>query len=266
MPPAGGMIAGEGSPAGGEGQPDRAPAGHDLSLVSVNLHAGYDAQGRAFDVDDAWHRLDPDILLAQETWRVHGGRDPLAEWAAERGARILAADVWRGCNLRTMGIAPDPAPGDWGLAVVTALPVLSYEVTDLGRAPGDRVVRRAQIVRVALPGGGALRVVNTHLTHRFTSPVQLMRLVLRLARDPVPTVIAGDLNMPAPFTALAARYSPAVTGRTYPADRPFVQLDHILTGRGVVSRDGAVLPAIGSDHLPVRARLSLAGRRPAGGQ
>jgi endonuclease/exonuclease/phosphatase family metal-dependent hydrolase len=228
-----------------------------VTLVSVNLHAGYDAHGSPYDLWAACQRLRADILLAQETWRVPGRHDPLADWARERGARILRADVRTGCDLHAMGISPDPCIGDWGLAVVTILPVLHYETTCLGQAPGDRNVRTAQLVTVELPSGRALRVVNTHLTHRLTSPVQLMRLVLRLAADPAPTVIAGDLNMPAPVTGLAAGYSPAVTGRTFPAHRPLVQLDHILTGRGVEGREGAVLPAMGSDHLPVRARLSM---------
>ena len=75
--------------------------------------------------------------------------------------------------------------------------------------------------------------------------------------DDIPTVIAGDLNMPGPLTGLAAGYAQAVSGRTYPAHRPLVQLDHILTSRRVAGCGGAVLPPAGSDHLPVRARLRL---------
>jgi endonuclease/exonuclease/phosphatase family metal-dependent hydrolase len=63
--------------------------------------------------------------------------------------------------------------------------------------------------------------------------------------------------MPGPVTGLAVGYAPAVNGRTFPADSPLLQLDHILTGRGVRARDGQVLPAAGSDHLPIRASLRV---------
>jgi endonuclease/exonuclease/phosphatase family metal-dependent hydrolase len=91
------------------------------------------------------------------------------------------------------------------------------------------------------------------------SPVQLVRLVRRLVTDDVPTVIAGDLNMPMAFTGLAAGYAPAVFGRTYPAHCPLVQLDHVLASRRVARCGGEVLPPAGSDHLPVRAALGIDG-------
>jgi endonuclease/exonuclease/phosphatase family metal-dependent hydrolase len=70
-------------------------------------------------------------------------------------------------------------------------------------------------------------------------------------------VIAGDLNMPRAFTRAAAGYADAVRGRTYPAHRPLVQLDHLLAGRRLAGLDGEVLDPVGSDHLPVRAQFSV---------
>jgi endonuclease/exonuclease/phosphatase family metal-dependent hydrolase len=138
------------------------------------------------------------------------------------------------------------------------LPVISYHEIELGRAPGDRIGRAAQVLTLATPGGAALRVVNTHLTHRYSSPVQLALLVRRLASgSPVPTVIAGDLNMPRPATVVARGYRPVVRGRTFPADRPLVQLDHMLLRGGVTALGAEVAEPLGSDHLPIRAQLSL---------
>jgi endonuclease/exonuclease/phosphatase family metal-dependent hydrolase len=160
-------------------------------------------------------------------------------------------------SLDSVGIADERAPGRWGLATLTTAPGLGFEVTHLGRLPGDFTPRAAQLITVELPGGGPLRIVNTHLTYRLLSPVQLIRLVRRLIDDDIPIVIAGDLNMPLPVTGLAAGYAPAVIGRTYPAHRPLLQLDHILANRRVARCGGEVLPPAGSDHLPVRARLRL---------
>jgi len=176
---------------------------------------------------------------------------------AALGAAPLWTDLISDVDLGSVGIVDERGRGRWGLVTLTSAPVLGFEVADLGRIPGDLAPRAAQLVTLALPGRGALRIVNTHLTYRLLSPVQLVRLVLRLAADDIPTVIAGDLNMPLPVTGLAAGYAPAVSGRTYPAHRPLLQLDHILASRGVARCGGEVLPPAGSDHLPVRARLGL---------
>jgi endonuclease/exonuclease/phosphatase family metal-dependent hydrolase len=144
--------------------------------------------------------------------------------------------------------------------VITTRPVLSYHVIDLGRAPGDAVPRAAQVLTVASPGGGPVRVVNTHLTHRLTSPVQLVLLAGRLAAGSEPTVIAGDLNMPGPATLAASRYRRVLRAPTYPAHCPLIQLDHFLIGPGLHAESAEVLTGVGSDHLPIRAHLRLSDR------
>jgi len=229
----------------------------EVILASLNAHGGRGANRRPYDLEAACRQLKADIIVLQEVWRPRGMPDPVGEIAAALGAESLWTDLIRDVDLDSVGIADEPARGRWGLATLTTAPVLGFEVTDLGRVPGDLTPRAAQLVTIELPGRGPLRIVNTHLTYRLLSPVQLFRLVRRLVADDVPTVIAGDLNMPLPVTGLAAGYAPAVTGRTYPAHRPLLQLDHILASRPVARCGGEVLPPVGSDHLPVRARLRL---------
>jgi endonuclease/exonuclease/phosphatase family metal-dependent hydrolase len=228
-----------------------------MILASMNLHGGRGADGTAYDVVTACRELKADMIVVQEAWWPAGQPDLVAEAAQALGARLLRTEMVTDTDLRSLAIARDLRHGRLGLAVVTTLPVTGYEVADLGRTPGDKVSRSAQLVTVTTPGGASLRVANTHLTHLFLSPVQLVRLTRLLAASTVPTVIAGDLNMPGPVTGLAVGYAPAVNGRTFPADSPLLQLDHILTGRGVRARDGQVLPAAGSDHLPIRASLRV---------
>jgi endonuclease/exonuclease/phosphatase family metal-dependent hydrolase len=229
----------------------------EVILASLNTHGGRDAAGRPYDLEAACRQLKADVILLQEVWRPWGEPDPVAGIAAALGGEQLWTDLVRDMTLRSVGIADEQARGRWGLATLSTVPVTGHEVTDLGRVPGDLTPRAAQIVTVELPGRRRLRIVNTHLTHRLVSPVQLVRLVRRLVTDDVPTVIAGDLNMPIAVTGLAAGYAPAVTGRTYPAHRPLLQLDHILASRRVLRCGGEVLPPVGSDHLAVRARLRL---------
>jgi endonuclease/exonuclease/phosphatase family metal-dependent hydrolase len=227
----------------------------DVVLASLNAHGGRSARGVPFDLAAACRLFEADIIAVQEAWHGENGPDPVTQASREIGAQVIRTDLASGVDLRALGIAHDTAPGRWGLALLTTLPVISSEVTFLARAPGDIAARAAQLVTVQLPGGGTLRVANTHLTHRCTSPLQLLQLVRRLQATKVATVIAGDLNMPGPVTGLAAGYRPAVSGKTFPAHRPLLQLDHVLVNRWITSCWGEVLPPAGSDHLPVRVRL-----------
>jgi endonuclease/exonuclease/phosphatase family metal-dependent hydrolase len=234
----------------------------EVVLASLNAHGGRGADGTPFDLAAACRRFKADIIAVQEAWHVDGEADPIAELAQELGAHLIRTDLVTRVNLRVLGIASDTARGHWGLAILTTLPVVSWEVTRLARAPGDITPRAAQLVTVRLPGGGTLRVANTHLTYRLVSPVQLLQLVRRLRTADVATVIAGDLNMPGPVTGLAAGYRQAVSGKTFPAHWPLLQLDHVLVNSGISGFDGEVLPSTGSDHRPVRARLRFAGLSP----
>lgn len=228
-----------------------------VTLASLNMHGGLDRHGEPYDIQAACHYLKSDIITLQEAWRPAAQPDPVAAVADTLGARVLFAPLAAETDLASLHIGPDTAAGSWGIAVLTALPVTSYEVVSLGQAPGDSVHRGAQLVTLAVPGGGALRVVNAHLTHKFTSPVQLRMLIRRLAAATEPTVIVGDLNMPRLATLVATGYRRVVRGRTFPAHRPLIELDHVLTDRHVTGRAGEVLDDVGSDHLPIRAQLSL---------
>jgi endonuclease/exonuclease/phosphatase family metal-dependent hydrolase len=233
---------------------------HDepITLASLNLHGGLTARGAPFDVAEACHRLKADVITLQEAWRPDAQPDVVTAVAAELGAEVRYRGLARNTHRELLGVGTGTASGTWGLAVLSLLPVTGYQEIELGRATGDRISRAAQVVTLTTLGGAALRVVNTHLTHRFTSPAQLMVLTRRLAAGPVlPTVIAGDLNMPRPGTLAAPGYQATVRGRTYPADRPWIQLDHLLF-RGPVRVSGAeVADPVGSDHLPIRAELRV---------
>ncbi len=226
-------------------------------LASLNTHGGRDADGRPYDLEAACRQLKADVIVLQEVWRPRGGPNPIAEIAGALGAEPLWTELVPDMTLRSVGISGETARGRFGLAVFSTVPVTGFEVMDLGRVAGDPTPRAAQLVTVELPGQDGLRIVNTHLTYRLLSPVQLLRLVRRLVVDDIPTVIAGDLNMPLPLTGLAVGYAPAVIGRSFPAHRPLLQLDHILATGRVARCGGEVLPPAGSDHLPVRARLRL---------
>lgn len=213
----------------------------------------------------AIERLDASVICLQEDFVPEGsgqpaGPDRVAQVADTLGARLYRAPLWESVTRSALGIPADGGRGDLCISVLTTLPVTGYDVIPLGHGPGDSVPRYAQVLQILAPEG-PLRLVNTHLSASAASPLQLWRLWRQLRMDPVPTVIAGDLNMPA---LLARRYSGLtrlVRGPTFPAGRPVVQLDHVLVSRGIDTRGGSVLPFAGSDHRPVWASFQLDGGR-----
>ena len=241
--------------------------GNLITLASLNLHGGLDSHGRPYDVAAACFGLKADVIALQEAWRPDGQPDVVTEVADALGATVRHRGLATWASRAGLGLGGDRAPGSWGLAVLSTLPVTGYAEIEVGRAPWDRISRAAQVITVTLPGGAPLRIVNAHLTHRYTSPVQLALLAYRLAGRPgpartepptaEPTIIAGDLNMPRVGTLAAPGYRDAVRGRTFPALRPLIQLDHLLIRGRISAQDGEVLGPVGSDHLPVRAQFSV---------
>jgi endonuclease/exonuclease/phosphatase family metal-dependent hydrolase len=262
------------------------PAGHgrlqridEFTVASLNLHCGFGIRTQPYDVAAAICQLDAAVICVQEAWLQvpppatpaapaptpvagPGAADDLAEAAAKLGATLHRVVMCSRPGLTILGVPTSSGPGELGIAILTTLPVTDYEVIELGLAPLDDVPRCAQVLTLALASGGRVRVVNTHLTHRFTSPIQLRQLRRRLravagASSPAPTMIVGDLNMPRTVAALSTEYAATVRGRTFRTQRPLVQLDHILAGPGIEFLGGGVLPPAGSDHLPIRARMGV---------
>lgn len=233
-------------------------AAGDVTIASMNLHCGIDPAGRPYDVEAAIRALDAELIALQEAWQPRDSPDPVAAAASAMGANVHRLPLSPLTNLTSLSIPADVGPGRSGLAVLTTLPVTGYETVRLGRAPGDATTRCAQVLTVTLPDGRALRLAATHLTHRGLSPVQLWQLLRSLNSTTVPTVIAGDLNMPRQVARMTPGFAPAVRGRTWPAELPVAQIDHLLVSRDIKVLSGAVLPPAGSDHRAVRARLRLA--------
>ena len=253
-----------------------------LSVATLNLHCGLDGRGVPYPVTGAIGALAADVVLVQENWRPTGA-DSLARRAALAGGydHLAELDLVRTTPLRELKIIPGEVPGEtgaWGLAVLSRFPVRAYATVALGAAPGDVAgTRMAQILEITDEDGAAIRVVNVHLTHRLThGPAQLRRLLGALRNSAtggsgdrargsaLPTLIGGDFNMCRPAVYLARGYRPLVRGRTWPAHRPVAQLDHLLATSGVTLATQEVCPSVGSDHLPVRALLAVAGKQHAG--
>ncbi|HUZ08985.1 MAG TPA: endonuclease/exonuclease/phosphatase family protein [Acidimicrobiales bacterium] len=267
----------------------------DLVVASFNVHAGVDGWGRPWDVVEGVRSLEADVVVLQEVWSPADGPSTAQTIGSSLGYRVFERSLARGrratphpgadhrwmrsLDWRGEGHAlylnserPLPGrvlrsarfgeaePGSWGIAVLSRLPVVSDRVIDLGRLPRDRVTRAALVLQVDV-GGRPLTVIGTHMSHlTYGSPAHFLRLqrVLRDLTDGQPSVLAGDMNLWGPPTSLFfGEWRRAVSGRTWPSWRPHSQIDHILVRGPVTPAGGTVMPACGSDHLAVRAHLTL---------
>ncbi len=178
---------------------------------------------------------------------------PGSTWTAVRG------DIDAGAG------SGDEQPA-YGVALLSRLPVRSWEVVRLPAAPAARTPivipgRRKPLLLKDEPRVGVIAVVDAPFapltvatTHLSFLPgwgvAQLWRLTARLHALPGPQILMGDLNMPSVARRLLPTWRSLADAATFPAAAPRVQIDHVL-GRGA-------LPAVRHVEAP---RMELSDHR-----
>lgn len=157
-----------------------------------------------------------------------------------------------------------PGTAAYGIALLSRYPAQMWQVLYLPRIPGrfpmylpgpQRVQivheepRAAVIARLDTPEG-PMTVANTHLSFiPGWNRVQLRRLIRDLRGFPEPRVLMGDLNMVPPTPTRWTGLRPLGSAKTFPADHPDRQLDHILTDDRDLRADSCEAPTLPiSDH------------------
>ncbi|MGD1011987.1 MAG: endonuclease/exonuclease/phosphatase family protein [Acidimicrobiales bacterium] len=266
----------------------------EFVVATFNIHAGVDGWGRPFDVVASCEKLDADVLVLEEAWTPEGEEGiaasvaaalgyeahqahlsdalltgppttPGVGWGPRRGGtaetrRLRVAGAEELGRLPTIGAEGDTQKGEWGIALLSRLPVRRVEAVELGQLSRDRGKTRAVIVAEVTVGASVVTVAGTHLAHFVHgSPILVARLRQSLPHPSEPGVLLGDMNFWGPPLSLAfPGWRRAVRARTYPSWRAHSQIDHIFVTRAVqvVSGDS---PALGnSDHRPLRATLAIA--------
>jgi endonuclease/exonuclease/phosphatase family metal-dependent hydrolase len=256
-----------------------------LTLATWNLLHGRSLQHgqvRADDVTAGAKMLDPDVVALQEVDRGQERSNHIDLTAVV--AEATGAVWWRflptlwgvpGARWEPLGDgqADDPARPEYGIGLVSRLPVVEWDVLRFPAAPfalpllvpGQGMVRvpdepRAVLVAVLAGPNGPFTVAATHLSFVPGYNVrQLRRLTHLLADKPGPRVVLGDLNMPGPLPRLATGWTQLARTATYPSWKPRVQFDHVLAqgiGEHQVRRVDSLRAPV-SDHNALAVTLTL---------
>ena len=228
-----------------------------LTFASYNIHkgVGLDRRRDPERILSVLHEIDADIIALQEADRRIG----------ERASVLPRADI-DDTRWRVIEVARRPRSIGWhgnALLVRRGIDIVSGEALDLptieprGAACGEIVVE-----------GHSLRVIGTHLDLSGLRRRDQIRSLLgfcNACERNLPTVIMGDFNQWGRQTGAMREFAQdwhiVTPGRSYPSRQPVATLDRIVasTHWNVVSSDvhHTALSTVASDHLPVKAVLSL---------
>jgi endonuclease/exonuclease/phosphatase family metal-dependent hydrolase len=224
-----------------------------LTVMSYNLHQsfGMDNKLDLEEVLDAIRQADADVIGFQE---ADAGRVP---------SMSVDQVLWLSRKLNMHSVY-GPSWGDtYGVAVLSRYPIVSHERYLLTSEEQQRSCLEARIdVR-----GRTLTFFSVHLgLNSGERERQLDEVLTYTAQAAPPKVLVGDLNAH-PNSHEIGRvlgqfdhsYAIAGTGDGYtsPADAPRQTIDYIFVSPDIQVFSAEVIPALGSDHLPVVAEISL---------
>lgn len=223
-------------------------AAHTIRLATYNVYFGKLGRPQLLDEIAA---MQVDIVLLQATYGSIGDR--LRERLPDRTIRQ-----------------------DDELVIVSRFPILEVEVPE--PLAGD--VKAMFVGYLLQTPAGPLRVYGIHpfsprsafdrdkawTTDVAQREAQVAAVIAASRRPGPPFVIAGDTNLPG-LSAVKRRYFGELNdafdqaglglGYTFPARRPWMRIDRVLSGPGVRFVDVHVGPQGASDHRPLFAELEI---------
>jgi endonuclease/exonuclease/phosphatase family metal-dependent hydrolase len=252
-----------------------------MRLATFNILHGRSPVDDRVDVDRfaaAVLSLDADVLALQEVDR-NQPRSANADLTAV-AAQVMGADEHRfvaalagspGATWMAATGEEQPDSAAYGIALVSRVPVVSWEVVRLGSPPtrvpmwfrGSRVPelvrdepRVAVAARMETPRG-PLTVVNTHLSFVGWWGRRQLQTVMRSVEGAEPLVLVGDLNMGLARAQRVSGLRTLLDEPTFPAHRPAEQLDHVLVRGDVGTPAGVCVRSMPlSDHCAVTVDLT----------
>ena len=228
-----------------------------LTFASYNIHkgVGLDRKRDPERILAVLREINADVIALQEADRRFG----------EKASVLPRQTIEDFSPWKVVAVGGQPLSMGWhGNALLVRRDI---EVEDARPVPLPTLEPRGAVCADLRIDGVPLRVVGMHLDlsglRRRHQVEAICRHVKESAGDH-PAVLMGDMNEWTQGGALRAfgePYRVLAPGRSFPARRPLAQLDRIVvTTDWSVEAHGvhhSALSAVGSDHLPVWARLSL---------
>lgn len=239
-----------------------------FTIASYNVHkcVGLDMRRDPARISRVISEIAPDIIALQEADRRFGDRAGLLDLDHLRDTSSLAA-VPLEAGRRSHG---------WHGNLVLTRNMDIEDVRPL-RLPG--LEPRGAVMIDLNRDGQRLRVLAAHLGLLRASRIAQARALIaalaeaRAARDERPAVLLGDLNewrlRRRSSLGLLAEHKPSFHRpvASFPAHMPVLALDRIMVSPDAQLQDFAAhdtpLARVASDHLPVKARLSLSAAQAA---
>ncbi len=244
-----------------------------LTVVTFNIHSGIGHNGLQLEqVAGEIAAAEPDVVLLQEVDK-HRFRSRLLDEADTIAGLVGMKQVFA-TNVTRAPVRRGDPEGEYGTAVLTALPVESWTHTLLPNRPG-RQQRGLQHLVVRL-GNRSVSIYNTHLDHTTPSLRQAQMRKVRdiVAVDPLPAILGGDFNASPGSATLALALDPAHSdledpwplvgdgdGLTVPNNAPRTRIDFLLVSHSWKPTVMATWRSAVSDHHGVVGRFVLPGPR-----
>jgi len=232
--------------------------GHEpvrLTFASYNIHKGV-GRDRRRDADrilTVLHELDADIIALQEADRRFGTREAVLP------RQLIEEQHWR-----IVPCAGRPASMGWhGNAILVRRDI---EIVDAQPITLPALEPRGAICASLRFEGHGFEVVGMHLDlSGLLRRKQIGAVCGHLLPKRAASVVMGDLNEWSPrkgaLQAFADEWTVLNAGKSFPSGQPLAPLDRIVHSSHwqceQVSVHHSALAAVASDHLPVKATLSL---------
>ena len=229
----------------------------ELTFASYNIHKAVGVDGRRDPerIIAVLRELHADVIALQEADRRFGERESVLPRA------LLDETPWRPAPVarrpRSLGWHGNALLVRKDIAIDLAEPVPLPTLEPRGAVRADLLIE-----------GQRVRVLGMHLDLSGLRRRDQIRAILRhcdRCHSTCPTVLMGDFNQWGRGTGavreLAGRWHTVAAGNSFPSRRPLAPLDRIVVSSEWTCRRAGVhhsgLAVSASDHLPVRATLSL---------
>lgn len=238
-----------------------------VALAAILIAGGWfsastGAEGASVDAHPRFTVVSANLHLGQ------ADLDALTRWAAGLGADVLVLQEVTEASARSIARWKDypyqlvtPEDGPFGLAVLSRHPLTDTAVLESLEQPlRYRAFVSWQGRRVAISAVHPMPPIDP-LYHERRA--QMLEEEARWGHSAgSPSIVAGDLNA-SPWSSALRAVAPAGLRRatglqpTWPGRFPVIPIDHILTSDAWQVVASGLGPAIGSDHRPVFAVLSI---------